>query len=87
MSALHGLETQRIDSGERTWLALTLLVVEVVIFFGFIAVGAFSPKILAAPLFVDSAITVAFLYGIVILVVSVLLTGLYVAVENSGDKS
>ncbi|QID17355.1 DUF485 domain-containing protein [Nitrogeniibacter mangrovi] len=87
MSVFGGLETQRTNSGERTGLALTLMVVEVVMFFGFIALGAFDPKKLAAPLVADGVITIAFLYGFVILVVSVLLTGLYVAVENSGDGS
>jgi uncharacterized membrane protein (DUF485 family) len=86
MSAIRGLETKQTHSGERTGLALTLLVVEVAMFFGFIALGAFSPKILAAPLSDDGSITFAFLYGIVILVVSVFLTGLYVVVENGSDK-
>ncbi len=86
MSELHGLETKREQAGERTGLALILMVIEVAIFFGFIALGAFLPKSLSASLTGDSVITVAFLYGIVILVVSVLLTGLYVAVENGNDR-
>lgn len=85
MNALHGLETKRAHTRERTGLALTLLVIEVAIFFGFIAVGAYSPRSLAVPLTGDGVITVAFLYGIVILIVSVLLTGLYVLVENASE--
>lgn len=70
---------------EKTSLALALLFVEVAMFFGFIATGAYSPKSLAASIAGESAITVAFLYGLVILIVSVLLTAFYVAVENRSD--
>ncbi|MFM0550986.1 DUF485 domain-containing protein [Paraburkholderia sediminicola] len=71
---------------ERVGLAVFLTLVEVLMFFGFITLAVVSPATLASPVVDGSEVTVAFLYGIVILVASVLLIGLYVLVENAADS-
>ncbi|MFM0222854.1 DUF485 domain-containing protein [Paraburkholderia dipogonis] len=71
---------------ERVGLAIFLTLVEVLMFFGFITLAVVSPATLASPVVDGSEVTVSFLYGIVILVVSVLLIGLYVLVENAADS-
>jgi uncharacterized membrane protein (DUF485 family) len=71
---------------EKVGLAIFLTLVEVLMFFGFINLAVVSPATLASPVIDGSEVTVAFLYGIVILVVSVLLIGLYVLVENAADS-
>jgi uncharacterized membrane protein (DUF485 family) len=71
---------------DRVGLAIFLTFVEVLMFFGFITLAVVSPATLASPVIDGSEVTVAFLYGIVILVVSVLLIGLYVLVENAADS-
>ena len=87
MNISRGLEAQQAEAGEKTWLAITLLSVELLVFFGFIGMGAFSQGVLATPLLNHGTITVAFLYGMVVLIVSVVLTGLYVVVENRSDRT
>jgi uncharacterized membrane protein (DUF485 family) len=77
----------RVDAGrESVGLAIFLTLVEVLMFFGFITLAVVSPATLASPLIDGSRITVAFLYGIVILVAGVLLIGVYVLVENAADS-
>ncbi|WP_325340249.1 DUF485 domain-containing protein [Trinickia sp.] len=71
---------------EKTRLALALLFVEIAMFFGFIAIGAYFPQHMAVSVTGGSTITVAFLYGLIILVASVLLTGFYVTVENRREQ-
>ena len=71
---------------ERVGLGIFLTLVEVLLFFGFITVAVVSPATLASPVVDGSKITVAFLYGIVILVAGVLLIGLYVLVENAAES-
>ncbi|MDN7184059.1 DUF485 domain-containing protein [Caballeronia sp. SEWSISQ10-4 2] len=80
--AVDGVDTGR----ERVGLAIFLTLVEVLMFFGFITLAVVSPAALASPVVDGSAITVAFLYGIVILVAGVLLIGLYVLLENAADS-
>jgi uncharacterized membrane protein (DUF485 family) len=76
-----------VDAGrERVGLAIFLTLVEVLMFFGFITLAVVSPATLASPVVDGSEITVAFLYGIIILIASVLLIGLYVLVENAADS-
>jgi uncharacterized membrane protein (DUF485 family) len=85
MNGVQGLEMTQTAVRERVGLAVLLTAVEVVVFFGFIVLAAFSPATLAMPLSDGSPLTLAFAYGMVILVVSVLLTGLYVLAENSNE--
>ena len=81
------MEVDSVDTGrERVGLAIVLTLVEVLMFFGFITLAAASPATLASPVVEGSKITLAFLYGIVILVAGVLLIGLYVLVENAADS-
>jgi uncharacterized membrane protein (DUF485 family) len=76
-----------VDAGsDRGGLAIFLTLVEVLMFFGFITLAVVPPATLASPVIDGSEVTVAFLYGIVILAVSVLLIGLYVLVENAADS-
>jgi uncharacterized membrane protein (DUF485 family) len=81
----RGLEKPKVLSGERMGLAIALTVVEMVMFFGFIFISAFSPSILE-PAIGGSSINLAFIYAMVILVVSVLLIGLYVQIENRNES-
>jgi uncharacterized membrane protein (DUF485 family) len=85
MNGVHGLENLATTGRERVGLALILTVMEVIMFFGFIAIAVASPATLAAPISSGAEITVAFAYGMVILIVSVLLTGLYVLAENKNE--
>ncbi|MFM0316249.1 DUF485 domain-containing protein [Paraburkholderia nemoris] len=81
------MEVDGVDTGrERVGLAIFLTFVEVLMFFGFVTLAAVSPATLASPVADGSRITLAFLYGIVILVAGVLLIGLYVLVENAADS-
>jgi uncharacterized membrane protein (DUF485 family) len=81
------MEVEGVVAGrERVGLAIFLTLAEVLLFFGFITFAVVSPATLASPVIDGSEVTVAFLYGIVILVVSVLLIGLYVLVENAADS-
>lgn len=78
---------ESIDTGrERVGLSIFLTLAEVLLFFGFITLAVVSPATLASPVVDGSLITVAFLYGIVILVAGVLFIGLYVLLENAADS-
>jgi uncharacterized membrane protein (DUF485 family) len=59
-------------------------VVEAIIFFSFIFISAFSPATLGSAI-AGSSVNLAFVYAMVILIVSVLLIGLYVQIENNND--
>ncbi len=86
MSAAR-MVVESIDTGrERVGLSIFLTLAEVLLFFGFITLAVVSPATLASPVVDGSRITVAFLYGIVILVAGVLFIGLYVLLENAADS-
>ncbi len=85
MNGVQGLETRADTGREKVGLAMLLTFIEIVVFFGFISLAIISPATLGAPISNGSAITVAFAYGLVILVVSVLLTGMYVLAENRNE--
>jgi uncharacterized membrane protein (DUF485 family) len=81
------MEVEGVDAGrERVGLAIFLTLAEVLLFFGFITFAVVSPATLASPVVDGSRITVAFLYGIVILIAGVLFIGLYVLLENAADS-
>lgn len=86
MNREAGMEPPISIGGEKVGLAILLTAIEVVVLFGFIVLAVASPTTLASPVSDGSEITVAFFYGMVILVVSVLLTGLYVLVENASES-
>jgi uncharacterized membrane protein (DUF485 family) len=58
-------------------------------YFGFISLGAFTPSVLAVPVFAGGTTTWAFVCGLSVLALGVLLTGIYVFLANrrSAERS
>jgi uncharacterized membrane protein (DUF485 family) len=67
----------------RARLAWTLSVIVCVMFYGFILMIAFTPGILTAPIAAGSVIPVGLPMGVGVILVSCLLTGIYVYEANS----
>jgi uncharacterized membrane protein (DUF485 family) len=66
-------------------LGWTLTAIMLVVYFGFILMVAFAPKLMATPVFGD--ITLGFPLGLGVIVIAILLTGLYVLRANDAfDK-
>ncbi len=61
-------------------LPLTLLLI--VVYGGFILLGTFAPQVLAVPVFKGGTTTWAFAYGIFVIALGVVLTGIYVLLAN-----
>jgi uncharacterized membrane protein (DUF485 family) len=61
-------------------LPLTLLLIAS--YFGFIGLGAFAPSVLAVPVFAGGTTTWAFAYGLIVIALGVVLTGIYVLLAN-----
>ena len=66
---------------ERKSLGWTLAIITLIMYYGYIAIVAFIPSLIAAPLF--GSITVGIVLGIAIILASILLTGIYVLRANS----
>lgn len=66
--------------GVRLGVALTLIML--VAYFAFICAGAFSPALLAAKIASDSPISWAFVLGMAIIILGVVLTSIFVWSEN-----
>jgi uncharacterized membrane protein (DUF485 family) len=66
---------------ERKSFGWTLAIITLVIYYGYIALVAFAPGVIATP--VSGAITVGIILGAAIIVASVVLTGIYVSRANS----
>ena len=66
---------------ERKSLGWTLAVITLVMYYGYIAIVAFAPSVIAVPLF--GSITVGIVLGVAIILASILLTGIYVLRANS----
>ena len=66
---------------ERKSLGWTLAIITLIMYYGYIAIVAFIPSLIAAPLF--CSITVGIVLGIAIILASILLTGIYVLRANS----
>ena len=66
-------------------LGITLTAVLVSAYFGFVVLCAFAPDWLGRPLFDGGTVTWAFAYGLFVMVLGVVLTGLYVLVANQAD--
>ncbi|EEP61057.1 DUF485 domain-containing protein [Sulfurihydrogenibium yellowstonense] len=66
---------------ERTRIMIILTLVELVVYFGFILLVAFNKEFLAQKLG-DSVITIGIPIGIGVIVISFLLTGIYVYIAN-----
>jgi uncharacterized membrane protein (DUF485 family) len=66
---------------ERKSLGWTLSIITLVMYYGFIAIVAFAPSLIAVPLF--GSITVGIVLGVAIILASILLTGIYVVRANA----
>jgi uncharacterized membrane protein (DUF485 family) len=66
---------------ERKSLAWTLTIITLVMYYGYIAIVAFAPSIIATPLV--GTITVGIVLGLAIILASILLTGIYVMRANA----
>ncbi len=64
----------------RLGVPLTLLLMAV--YFGFIGLGTFAPQVLAMRVWPGSTVTLAFAYGLLVIALGVVLTGLYVWLAN-----
>ena len=63
-------------------LGLGLTAILMVFYFGFVGLGAFAPSVLARPLVEGGTVTVAFAYGLFVIALGVVLTGIYVLIAN-----
>jgi uncharacterized membrane protein (DUF485 family) len=66
---------------ERKSLGWTLALITLVMYYGYIAIVAFAPSLIAVPLF--GSITVGIVLGVAIILASILLTGIYVMRANA----
>ncbi len=66
---------------ERKSFGWTLAIITLVIYYGYIAIVAFAPSVIAIK--VSGDITVGIIMGVAIIVASILLTGIYVLRANS----
>jgi uncharacterized membrane protein (DUF485 family) len=66
---------------ERKSLGWTLAIITLVMYYGYIAIVAFAPSVIAIPLF--GAITVGIVLGVAIIIASIVLTGIYVLRANA----
>jgi uncharacterized membrane protein (DUF485 family) len=68
---------------ERDTLAWTLSVLVLIIYFGFVLLVAFAPGFLTQPISATSVIPLGMLFGVGVIVASIVLTGIYVYKANS----
>lgn len=66
---------------ERKSFGWTLTIITLVMYYGFIALVAFAPSVIATP--VAGSITVGLVLGAALIVASIALTGIYVMRANS----
>ena len=66
---------------ERKSFGWTLAIITLVIYYGYIAIVAFEPSVIAIK--VSGDITVGIILGVAIILASILLTGIYVLRANS----
>ena len=66
---------------ERKSFGWTLTIITLVIYYGFIALVAFAPSVIATP--VAGSITIGLILGVAIIIASIVLTGIYVMRANS----
>jgi uncharacterized membrane protein (DUF485 family) len=66
---------------ERKSFGWTLAIITLVMYYGYIAIVAFAPSIIATKLF--GTITIGIVLGVAIILASILLTGIYVARANA----
>jgi uncharacterized membrane protein (DUF485 family) len=68
---------------KRSSFAITLTVAMLVVYFAFILTIAFDPKLLGAPLSIDSVTTIGIPIGMAVIVFAFVLTGIYTKRANS----
>jgi uncharacterized membrane protein (DUF485 family) len=66
---------------ERKSLGWMLAIITLIMYYGYIAIVAFIPSLIATPLF--GSITVGIVLGVAIILASILLTGVYVMRANN----
>jgi uncharacterized membrane protein (DUF485 family) len=66
---------------ERKSLGWTLAIITLIMYYGYIAIVAFAPSVIAIPL--AGSITVGIVLGVAIILASILLTGIYVMRANA----
>lgn len=66
-------------------LGAILTVILVAAYFGFVGMGAFAPALLAKPVLAGGTVTWAFAYGLFVIALGVVLTGLYVLLVNRAE--
>jgi uncharacterized membrane protein (DUF485 family) len=66
---------------ERTAFGWTLAIITLVLYYGYIAIVAFAPALIATK--VSGAITIGIILGVALIVLSIVLTGIYVLRANS----
>lgn len=69
--------------GRRDKLSWTLSAIVCVMYFGFTLMIAFAPGVLTQPIAAGSVIPLGMLIGVGVILVSALLTGVYVYIANS----
>ena len=77
--SLRAPDTQNVSLG------VILTIILMVAYFGFVAMGAFAPALLAKPVLSAGTVTWAFAYGLFVIVLGVVLTGIYVLAVNRAD--
>lgn len=70
-------------TGKRNSFSITLSVITLIMYFGFIALIAYGKEILGAQLMDGSVVTVGLPVGVAIIVLSIVLTGIYVRRANT----
>ena len=63
-------------------IGLPLTLVLMLVYGGFIGLGAFAPSVLARPVFAGGTTTWAFAYGLFVIALGVALSGVYVLMAN-----
>ena len=83
-----GMEPVRLRSAgaQNVSLGVVLTTILSLVYFGFVACCAFAPGLLARPVVSGGMVTWAFAYGLLVIVLGVVLTGLYVQVANRAES-
>ena len=63
-------------------IGLPLTFILMVVYAGFIGLGTFAPSVLAKPVFAGGTVTWAFAYGLFVIALGVVLSGVYVLIAN-----
>ena len=74
-----------VQSAQNVRLGVSLTAILVVAYFGFVGLGAFAPSLLAKPVLTSGTVTWAFAYGLLVIALGVVLTGLYVVTVNRAE--